>query len=91
MMNREEFERALRLLYVWQYKDGTSFTCNLYSLFMKADENNRSKLANAFPCEYMAWQTWYHSEDPEKMFERYGIGNFEKKGAEDGKEDSLLR
>ena len=42
----------------WQYRTGDWFTCQLFTLMAKADENNFNNLAQVFPTEAEAFKWW---------------------------------
>ncbi|MCI0555540.1 MAG: hypothetical protein L0287_31735, partial [Anaerolineae bacterium] len=67
------YPEAIRLVYYWQYESGTSFTCKIFELWMKADPNNKTRLAHAFPAEIQAVSDWYAAPDPEEFFKQHGI------------------
>ena len=74
MIEPDKLKKAVERLYDWQYRDGTSFTCQLYSLFGKADPINKIKLFIAFPEEAAAYTAWHKSDDPDVFFESHGLG-----------------
>lgn len=52
-------KKAITQLYAWQYESEASFfTAQLYSLMMKADPGNMTRLALAFPAEAEALCLW---------------------------------
>lgn len=55
---KDDVLSAIGALYNWQVRGGTNFTCRLYQLMHKADRQNLSKLAEAFPAEYLAYHSW---------------------------------
>lgn len=74
-MENQELEQAIRDLYFSQ-RGGDSFRCQLYRLFGKADPNNRTRLALAFPVESQAYAMWYRAPD-EQAFFRDWIPNYD--------------
>lgn len=64
-----EYKKAVQDLVFWQ-EGQHFFTCELYSLFQKADHNNQMKLAEVYPVEFQAFRDWYTTHDPELFFER---------------------
>lgn len=67
-------EKAIELLWYWQC-GGDSFTCDLYSLMMKADGVNLAKLSEAYPTESTALFMWKESKDPKEFFATYNLGD----------------
>lgn len=52
-------KQAIVDLYYWQRNPReTNFSARLYGLMAKADEDNMTRLAAAFPIEYTAYTTW---------------------------------
>ena len=54
---------------LWEYRSSNGadwFTIQLFSLFGKADDNNRRRLALGFPEEHEAWLWWFHGKDGEE-------------------------
>ena len=50
----------------WEYRSSNGadwFTIQLFTLFGKADEGNKARLALGFPEEYQAWLWWYEGKD----------------------------
>jgi hypothetical protein len=52
-------EKAIEELFYWQYSNTGSFKNQLFSLFMKADRDNKTRLAVCFPDEAKAFCLWY--------------------------------
>ena len=73
MLGSMSLHRAVELLYYWQ-NGGDSFTCQLYSLFSKADPENKTRLQLGFPIEAHAYSLWYAALDPEEFFRVWGVG-----------------
>ena len=67
-------KEAITSLYDWQIQGGDSFTCKLFELMMKADINNKIKLAGAFPAEAKVLNDWYSSPNPDEYFISKGYG-----------------
>ena len=42
----------------WQYRTGDWFTCQLFTLMAKADDNNFLLLSDVFPMEAEAFKWW---------------------------------
>lgn len=77
MKTDERYIEAVKRLHFWQYgSNPDNFTSLLYLMFQKADIANRTKLAWAFPFEYLAWQEWNSSPSQDAFFEKYGLPNF---------------
>lgn len=70
----EDREKLAWEVWNWQHGKATNFTCELFSLFCKADVNNRRKLADAFPEEASIFGEWYFSPTPEEFYARHGVG-----------------
>lgn len=68
-----EFLKAVERLYYWQYGDPSSFYSMLYTLFQKADIDNKRKLALCFPYELMAYLNWCNSPTQDEFFKKYGF------------------
>ncbi len=68
----EDLRTAARRLYNWQYENGDSFTCQLFSLIAKADPCNKAKLMQGFNDECLVFMLW-QSSDPKFFFESFGI------------------
>ena len=79
-MSKEESEEpqadvthALRQIFFWRREPGSSFYHRLIELFIKADKDNYNRLAEGFPAMAMAIAIYQASDDPEKLFEEFGI------------------
>jgi hypothetical protein len=57
----------------WRRGGATNFTSQLFSLFCKADADNRIKLSLGFPEEWMVFTEWYHSPAEDAFYEKYGV------------------
>lgn len=69
----EALQAAIRELFYWQNGSNPSnFTALLYTLFSKADPENRTRLASAFPAEARAFALW-QAGDPKIFFESWGM------------------
>ena len=69
-----EFREAVMQLFYWQYGSSRdNFSSILYMLMQKADSSNQAKFQRGFPNEFLAWQCWQRSEDPEAFFKEYGF------------------
>lgn len=70
-------ERAAFDLYVWRQRDGQNyFTVQLYDLIEKADNNNKVRLAQAFPVEVVTYLEWQDSPTEEAFYRKYKLGKF---------------
>ncbi len=65
-------EKAIELLYFWQYGGGDSFTCKLYKLIMGADSENRLILSKAYPVEFKILQEWMDADSSVEWFKSHG-------------------
>lgn len=66
-----ELYRGLMNVQEWQYlKNSSSFGVMLVKLIAKADDNNKEKIASAFPERLVAYLMWFwkFSDDKEKTF-----------------------
>lgn len=64
---KEKIQALVQLIHYWR-NGGDSFTCQLFSLFMKANHVNKSRLIKAFPEEAIIWLDWYSSPSEEAFF-----------------------
>lgn len=73
-MTGNEEKEALQELYNWQHIPGADwFTAQLFNLWMKADFQNKAKLARGFPIECRVIEQWYNSPDPHQFFRDRGF------------------
>ena len=63
-------ERAIELLWYWQ-NGGDSFTCQLFSLYAKADSGNRKRIEMGFPVEVAVYNEWAAAECPILFFKEH--------------------
>ena len=71
-----ELGKAVKELYYWQDNkgEGTNFHSLLYTLFQKADSENRIKLGVGFPNEHYALHLWNEAGDyGNDLFREYGL------------------
>ena len=69
-------EKAVKELYYWQYNkgEGTNFHSILFTLFQKADPQNRMKLEKGFPEEATALALWYTAgKHGDQLFIDHGL------------------
>lgn len=60
---------AIYRLWDWQHGND-SFTCRLYGLMAKADQENFNRLSKAFPAEAIAFLAWKDcGQDTEKLYQ----------------------
>lgn len=75
----ENLTEQVMQLWDWQH-GGTSFSCQLYALFQKADSENKARLAMAFPDHWKALLAWNDAGDNgNDLFRYYGVHNEESK------------
>ena len=74
-VTKDDFKKALKDLYYWQTCDSTGFFSILFVLIAKADAKNIKKLNLAFPAHTLAYTIWYYSENPDILFEKWGVEN----------------
>ena len=74
-MTDKNLKIAIERLYNWQYQaHSTSFTSLLYTMFQKADKDNRARLTIAFPDEAHALNLWNSAGDyGNDLFREFGL------------------
>jgi hypothetical protein len=73
IIENEGLKRAALELFHWQYRDGTNFTSQLFSLLAKSDIANQGRFMQGFPDEVIVFTMWKTSEKPEIFFDMFGI------------------
>jgi len=66
----KKYSDAVQLLWSWQH-GGDSFTCNLFSLYAKADQTNKLSLESIFPIETIVYNDWFNYNDSNEFFKKY--------------------
>jgi len=69
----EKLWSLTHLVYSWRKLNGDSFTCQLFSLLMIADNVNKRKLIEAFPQAGLVWLDWYTSDSEEDFFKKHEL------------------
>lgn len=54
----DTYENAVRQIYHWQHNNTNSFCNGLCSLWQKADDSNKARLAHAYPNLALAMVAW---------------------------------
>jgi hypothetical protein len=60
-------------LYDWQHRSSTGFFSQLYNLMQRADDQNLTRLALAFPYHAIAFDQWRSSSTDREFFESHGF------------------
>lgn len=70
---KTDFIKAVEQLKFWrQNQNATNFSSMLFSLFCKADLQNRIKFLKGFPAEMTVYLLWYHSNSEQEFFDTWG-------------------
>lgn len=72
-IDRPLLRQAVERLHYWQYGGGTSFTCYLFRLFQKADQDNVRRMAACWPAEHAAWELWRTASNEDEFFIEWGL------------------